>query len=298
MDSIKNVAVIGLGSLGAQIALQSAACGYDVAGFDTDEKIFQIQLDRCVAAFRERGKPSKIDVEKWPEAANKIRMCQSISEAVSEADLVIEAVSEKRDIKLAVWKEIDRGCPKHALLATNSSSMPVSKLEGAVSHPEHCLNLHFYLPVMGHNMVDIMGGTVTAAEVIAAGQVFVRSLNMLPLMVNKEILGFCFNRVWRAVKKEVLHMWANNVVDFRDLDRAWMTFAGTQWGPFALMDRVGLDVVYDIEMVYFNDSGDAGDRPPLALKEKIEAGDLGVKSGRGFYSYPDPEFLQAAFLEP
>jgi 3-hydroxybutyryl-CoA dehydrogenase len=132
---------------------------------------------------------------------------------------------------------------------------------------------------------------------------WIRSLGCTPLTVNKELLGFCFNRVWRAVKREVLYMWANGFVDYRDVDRAWMIFNGmkknpNRFGPFALMDRVGLDVIYDIEMVYYNDSGDPKDHPPKALKEKIVQGELGVKTGKGFYTYPDPEFMNADFLNP
>ena len=98
-------------------------------------------------------------------------------------------------------------------------------------------------------------------------------------------------------------MWANGFVDFRDVDRAWMIFNGMEkspdrFGPFALMDKVGLDVIYDIEMVYYNDSNDPKDHPPKGLKEKIERGELGVKSGKGFYSYPNPEYMNPDFLNP
>jgi 3-hydroxybutyryl-CoA dehydrogenase len=97
-------------------------------------------------------------------------------------------------------------------------------------------------------------------------------------------------------------MWANGFVDFRDVDRAWMIFngmpEGSRFGPFALMDKVGLDVIYDIEMVYYQDSGDPKDHPPEALKEKVKKNELGVKTGKGFYSYPSPEYLRADFLNP
>lgn len=141
-------------------------------------------------------------------------------------------------------------------------------------------------------------GSQTTPQVLQAGYNFIASLGMVPLKVNKELLGFCFNRVWRAVKKETLYMWANGFVDHRDVDRAWMIFNQTPWGPFALMDVVGLDVIYDIEMFYYNDSGDPRDHPPQALKDMVDAGKLGVKSGKGFYTYPDPEFARQDFLNP
>lgn len=161
-----------------------------------------------------------------------------------------------------------------------------------------CLNIHFYQALHGMNMVDIMGGSVTPPEVIERGVRWIRSIGCVPLRVNKEILGFCFNRVWRAIKKEVLYMWANGFVDFRDTDRAWMILTKMKEGPFAIMDMVGLDVVYAIEMVYYNESGDPRDKPPDALLEMIQRGDLGIKTGKGFYTYPDPEFQRQDFLAP
>jgi 3-hydroxybutyryl-CoA dehydrogenase len=147
-------------------------------------------------------------------------------------------------------------------------------------------------------MVDIMGGTKTDPAVFNKGVAWIISIGCIPLKVTKEILGFCFNRVWRAVKREVLYMWGNGFVDFRDSDRAWRVFTGMKEGPFALMDKVGLDVIYDIEMVYYNESKDPKDKPPDALLKMIKKGELGVKSGKGFYTYPNPEFLRADFMKP
>ena len=143
-----------------------------------------------------------------------------------------------------------------------------------------------------------MGGTKTLTEVLDRGEDWLRSLGMVPLKVKKEILGFCFNSVWRAIKKQSLYMWGNDFVDFRDIDRAWQIFTKMKVGVFGLMDTVGLDTVYNIEMVYYEASKDPKDKPPDALVEKIKRGELGVKSGKGFYTYPNPEFLQPDFLNP
>jgi len=126
---------------------------------------------------------------------------------------------------------------------------------------------------------------------------WIKSIGFVPLTVKKELLGFCFNRVWRAIKRETLYMWGNGFVNFMDVDRAWIIFTRMKEGPFALMDKVGLDVIWDIEMVYYNDSKDPKDRPPRALKDMIDCGELGVKSGKGFYTYPNPAFLQPDFFK-
>jgi 3-hydroxybutyryl-CoA dehydrogenase len=218
--------------------------------------------------------------------------------AVQDADLVIEAVPEDVQLKNEIFAQIGRMAPPRAILATNSSSIPVSKMEASSGRPERCLNIHFYFPLEGVNMVDIMGGTKTLPEVMDRAAAWISSLGCIPLPVKKEILGFCFNRVWRAIKREALYVWANGFVDFRDVDRAWMVFTKMKEGPFGLMDKVGLDVVYGIETVYYRDSNDPRDRPPDALLAMIKRDELGVKSGKGFYTYPDPEFLQPDFLKP
>ncbi len=295
---IANVALLGLGNLGAQIAAQAAACGYQVWGYDPDPEIFHKTLEGFMSIDQSKVRTTPIKVDLWPRAAKLVKICSSLAEACAQADLVIEVVPENLDIKLQVWAEMDQAAPGHAIFATNSSSMPVSKVEDATGRPEKVLNMHFYRPELGQNMADVMGGTQTSAEVMEAGRSFVASLDVIPLKVLKESLGFCFNRVWRAIKRETLHMWAQGIVDFRDVDRAYMIFNNTAWGPFGLMDAVGLDVVYDIEMVYYNESGDPRDHPPQALKDKVEAGELGAKSGQGFYSYPEPEYQDPDFLNP
>ena len=295
---IHSVAVLGMGTLGAQIALQSAAMGYDVRGYDPDRGAFGRMLENFDHLIGNDFSSGPVNLGKWKSAAGQVALSGSFREAVQDADLIIEVVPENLEIKKKIWAEMDAHCSDGAILATNSSSMPVSRLENVTKHPERCLNIHFYQLVLGQNMADVMGGTRTSPEVLEAGVRFVKSLNIIPLRVKKESLGFCFNRVWRAIKKEVLLMWAEGIVDFRDVDRAFMVFTKTPWGPFGLMDTVGLDVIWDIEMVYFHQSQKPEDRPPNALKELIEAGRLGMKTGRGFYSYPNPEFAKADFLNP
>ena len=295
---IKKVAVVGLGNLGAQIAVLAAANGYAVSGYDPDKEVFMRYIDEYSKIDQSKVRKTPIKVAEWPQEARKVKLCSSIAEAVGGADIVVEVVPENLEIKLKVWAEIDASVSDECILATNSSSMPVSKVESATRNPQNCLNIHLYRPEMGQNMADVMGGSQTTGEVLEAGRKFVKSLGLVALGVKKELLGFCFNRVWRAVKRETLYMWGNGFVDPRDVDRAWMIFTGNTFGPFALMDKVGLDVVWDIEMVYYNESQDPKDYPPQALKDMIEAGNLGVKSGKGFYTYPDPEYASEDFLEP
>lgn len=295
---LKNVCVIGTGTLGTQIALVSAAAGYNVRTFDTRENAIAENLADLKNTLESKNAKPKVPFNKWDELSAAIGQYSELSTAVKDADLVIEAVNEDLELKKKVFAQLGELTPPHTILSTNSSSLPVSRVEKSSGRPELCLNLHFSRPLEGLMHVDLMGGSRTLPEVMEAGDAFLRSLDCLPLRVNKEMLGFCFNRVWRAVKKEVLHMWADGAVDFRDVDRGWISFTGMKEGPFGFMDQIGLDVVYGIENVYFQHSGDPGDCPPQALKDKIEKNELGVKSQKGFYSYPDPEYLHPDFMNP
>jgi 3-hydroxybutyryl-CoA dehydrogenase len=293
---VEGVAVVGVGTLGTQIAMLAANAGYRIKTFDLRERALEETLER----FRQTSTmTSLIPLNRWRACRGKIQQLTDLDEAIRDVELVVEAIPEDLDLKRQTFQVLGQKAPPEAILATNSSSIPVSRLEESSGRPERCLNLHFYL---GTNMADVVGGTQTLPEVREKGIAWVRSLGCIPLTVKKELLGFCFNRVWRAVKREVLYMWANGFVDFRDVDRAWMIFNGMKeshrFGPFALMDKVGLDVIYDIEMVYYRDSEDPKDHPPEALKEKVDKNELGVKTGKGFYSYPDPEYLRPDFLNP
>jgi 3-hydroxybutyryl-CoA dehydrogenase len=294
----QRVTVVGTGTLGAQIALLASNAGYHVNVFDQQPGALDQMLQKLQADMKVKKVKPFIAYDRWDACRQQIQQFQELEAAVNEAELVIEAVPEKLELKQAVFRQLGEMAPPETILATNSSSIPISRLEQSSGRPERCLNLHFYMALQGMNMADVMGGTRTLPEVLEKGISWVRSLGCIPLTVKKELLGFCFNRVWRAVKREVLYMWANGFVDFRDVDRAWMKFTGREDlpGPFGLMDNVGLDVIYDIEMVYYRNSNDPKDHPPEALKQKIDRGELGVKSGRGFYTYPNPEYLQKDFL--
>jgi 3-hydroxyacyl-CoA dehydrogenase len=294
---IRKIAVVGTGTLGTQIAIQASFYGYEVSAYDPDEASFHRALKRIKVRIENSGRKPALSMEQIAEGAEKIRLCKGLEEALRDADLVIEAVPEDLGLKRDVFQKLDSLAPPEAILATNSSSIPISKIESATVRLEKCMNMHFYSLDLGRNIVDVMGGTGTSAEIMGAGEKWIRSIGCVPLKVKKESLGFCFNRVWRAIKRETLHMWADGIADFRDIDRGWMIWTGMSQGPFGFMDGVGLDVVYGIEMVYYNESGDPGDRPPEALKAMVDRNELGVKTGKGFYTYPKPEYKNPDFLK-
>ena len=288
--------MVGAGYLGTQIGVLCARRGYSVNMHDVSEDALrssEVAVDEYLRQWVEQGELSD-------EESNKVRVRISfkdnLEEAASNADIVIEAVVERLDIKREVFRTLDELCPPETLLATNSSSIRVSKVEGATMHPERVLNMHFYSYPWRSRVLEIMKGTHTSDEAVERAAEFSRSIGVTPLLVQKESTGFIFNRVWRAVKRECLRVVDEGVASFEDVDRAWMSLYGTSAGPFGLMDRVGLDVVSDIEMVYYEESGDPRDLPPRVLLDRIERGELGVKSGKGFYTYPNPSYMDPGWL--
>ncbi|MDP6443399.1 MAG: 3-hydroxyacyl-CoA dehydrogenase family protein [Pirellulaceae bacterium] len=295
-QTIEDVCVVGAGLMGSQIAVQSAAFGKRVRLHDVSDKslansrqaIADLAND-IVAAGVAGGQCSQ-------SILDRIHYTTSLDEAAAEAQLVIEAITEDVDAKRGLFHQLDDICPPSTVLATNSSSIRISRVESATRRADRVLNTHFVQPVWKHPFVELMRGSVTSDETMATVDAFMKSIGVLPVIVRKESTGFIFNRIWRAVKKEALRVVDQQIATVEDVDRTWMILWETSMGPFALMDNVGLDVVRDIEMVYFEQSGDPSDAPPQLLLDKISRGELGVKTGKGFYTYPNPSWQSPEFL--
>ena len=268
-EDIKVVSVIGVGYLGKQIAEKTALKEYTIRLYDTNSE--------DLANFTRKLKRRK-------KTPGEVTSHESVQEAVKDADLIIEAVPELLNLKQETFKIIDVAAKPDAIIATNSSSIPVSKLEDSVKRKDKVLNIHFY-NVTTMPMADIMRGTKSSDETFDKGKKWVESIDITPLIVKKECFGFVYNRLWRAIKKECLKIWAGGFADLEDVDKAWKIATGMGLGPFQLMDHVGLDVIYDIEMSYYKNSGLEDDKPPQALKDLVDNGNLGRKSGKGFYTY-------------
>ncbi len=268
-EDIKIISIIGVGYLGKQIAEKTVLKEYTIRLYDKnvgDLEIFSSNL---------KGKE---------ETLGKVTSHETIEDAVKDADLIIEAIPEILELKREIFKIIDKTAQPKAIIATNSSSIPVSKLEDDVERKDKLLNIHFY-DLFAMPMADIMRGTKTSDETFEKGKKWVESIEITPLIVKKECYGFVFNRVWRAIKKECLKIWAGGYADLEEVDKAWRIFQNMGTAPFEFMDKIGLDVIYDIEMSYFKNSGLEDDKPPQALKDIVDNGNLGQKSGKGFYTY-------------
>jgi len=288
---INRVGIVGAGTMGSRIAFQCTLFGKEVYLFDISPQVMEQAMETTKGWLTQRA-----DTEKAEAAFSLLHQCRTLGDCLVDAELVIEAVPENLELKRQVFAEIDRLAPAHALIGTNSSSLPSSRLADATSRPDKVFNINFNDPLNDELLVEVMGHADTAKETIAAAEDFVRSIKMVPITTKREIMGFAFNRIWRAIKKESLHVVAGGYADFEDIDRAWMLSFGVPRGPFGRMDEIGLDVIHHIEMQYYLDSGDERDKPPEFLDDFIAQGRLGVKSGKGFYTYPHPEYERPGWL--
>ncbi len=295
MKNIMKVGIIGAGTMGRRIAYGCIIRGKETRLYDLLPEATARALEAVRAMITERIGRGVLPKATLKRALPFLTISPTLKDCVTGVDLAIETVTENIEIKRKVFAAVDKFAPPGALIGSNTSSIPSSKLAGATERPEKVFDFNWSTP--DDLKVEVMGNPLTEPLTIEAVLRFLRDLGLIPIVVRKEILGYATNRVWRAVKKEVLSLLDKGHITPEDMDRAWMLDWGTDVGPCGLMDIIGLDVVRDIEMIYFQASGDHSDQPPKLLLDLIARGKLGVKSGEGFYKYPDPAYKRPGWLK-
>jgi 3-hydroxybutyryl-CoA dehydrogenase len=266
----------------------SAASGREVRLYDAAPGATQRALERLRTMLEPVIARGDLDWD-LDEVLDRITPRETLEEAVGEVDLVIEAIREHLETKQLVFARISAINPS-AILATNSSSIPSSQLAEYVADPGRLVNLHFFTEFWKTSAVELMGSGQTSDEVMTTMAEFGRSLGLFCAVVQGESKGFIINRVWRAVKREVLAVVDEGHATPEEVDRLWAFFWGIDQGPFGKMDQIGLDVIADIEDSYIAVSPDPTDVRSKTLHGLLAEGRLGEKSGGGFYEHPDPAY--------
>jgi 3-hydroxybutyryl-CoA dehydrogenase len=274
------IAIDGAGTLGRRIAAVYVAGGTDVRIFDMSAE----QRGAACAYVASHIDQTQQVLNVHPATVGRVHPASSLEDAVADAWMVVEAVPEKVELKTAVFGDLDRLTEPDVILATNSSSLPSSQIIGKVRHPERVLNTHYQKPPE-LNSVELMSCGKTDEGVIDGLTTVIPRYGLAAFRVRRESDGFIFNRIWASIKRECLMVIEEGVADPVDVDEMWRIFTRPGIPPFRLMDRVGLDVVLNIEEHYAHVRQGIPEGPRKLLHQYIDEGRLGMKSGSGFYDY-------------
>jgi 3-hydroxybutyryl-CoA dehydrogenase len=285
LDDIKRVVVVGAGQMGAQIAMQAALHGYDVVLNDLSMELLEraMELNRGHLARRvSKGQMSRSDVD---AAIARVRLEPDLEQAAAGADFVIEAIVERLEPKKECFARLDRICPTHAVLVTNSSTLMISQIAPTTKRPAQCANMHWFYPPLVMRLVEVVKGKDTSEETVELVAGLTRRIGREPVILRKELPGFLVNRILRAMVNEAYDLLEQGVASFADIDKAVELGLNHPMGPFRLGDLSGLDIGYHARLESYAITKDRKDVPPRALEIRVKRGDLGRKTGRGFYDY-------------
>lgn len=282
-----HIAVIGSGTMGRQIGMACAVAGFTATVQDISADAVDAARDDMDTWLDGRVTKGRLTAEDAASARSRITFTTSLEDAVGHADLVIEAATEKLDIKRSIFTRLDALAPDHAILATNSSTYGSSAVADATGRPDKVCNMHFFNPALVMKAVEIVRNPQTSDDTVAAVTAVVEALGKKPVLLAKETPGFVANRLLNAVRTEALKLYGSGVASVEDIDTAATAALGYPMGPFALMDLVGIDVTYDIRQASYEMTGDPAELPHPLLVEKYSSGDYGRKTGKGWYSYDD-----------
>jgi 3-hydroxybutyryl-CoA dehydrogenase len=294
---IEKVLIVGAGTMGLQIGVQCAASGFDVTVYDAYDESLTRAKARVARLAEQLAEHNRFEKQKVSEALKKLHFTSDPEKAGRDADLINESVPENPGLKAKVFGEFNRICPHETIFTTNTSTLVPSMIAADTGRPDRFMALHFYdLEVT--NVVDIMPHPGTSEKTLEAVRIFCRDINHFAIELKKEQPGYIFNTMLSEWMAAALTLVSKGVANVQDVDRAWMGIIKGRSGPFAIMDSIGLETVYTVTNYWAEKKDDPRGRKNAAfLKEYVDRGELGKKTGKGFYSYPDPEFLSTDFLE-
>jgi len=280
----KKLAVVGAGLMGAGIAQVSAQAGYEVILRDVTDAALTRGVDGIRASYDKFVAKGKMAADDAEAALARISTTTDL-EAAADADLVVEAVFEKIEVKQEIFSTLDAIVRDDTILASNTSAIPITKIAAATKRPERVVGTHFFSPVPLMQLCELVRGYKTSDETLARAREFAEEIGKTCIVVNRDVAGFVTTRLISALVVEAVKLYESGVASAEDIDVACKLGFGHAMGPLATTDMTGVDILLHATGNIYTESQDEKFAPPEIMRRMVDAGDLGRKSGKGFYTY-------------
>lgn len=280
----KKLAVIGAGLMGSGIAQVSAQAGWDVTLRDVTDEALTRGTDAIKASYDKFVSKGKLAAEDAEAALGRITTTMDL-DAAADADVVVEAVFEKIEVKREIFAALDKLVGDETVLASNTSAIPITKIAAATGRPERVVGTHFFSPVPMMALCELVRGHKTSDETLATARRFAESVGKTCVVVNRDVAGFVTTRLISALVVEAATLYESGVASAEDIDTACKLGFGHAMGPLATADLTGVDILLHATENIYTESQDGKFAPPELMRRMVDAGDLGRKSGQGFYSH-------------
>ncbi|MFI8960789.1 3-hydroxyacyl-CoA dehydrogenase family protein [Streptomyces sp. NPDC053493] len=280
----RKLAVIGAGLMGSGIAQVSAQAGWDVVLRDVTDAALTRGTDAVKTSYERFVAKGKMDAADAESALGRITATTDL-DAVADADVVVEAVFEKLEVKHEIFRSLDKIAKDGAVLASNTSAIPITKIAAVTGRPESVVGVHFFSPVPMMQLVELVRGYKTSDETLATAREFAESVGKTCIVVNRDVAGFVTTRLISALVVEAAKLYESGVATAEDIDIACKLGFGHAMGPLATADLTGVDILVNATSNIYTESQDEKFAPPELMRRMVDAGDIGRKSGQGFYTY-------------
>ena len=280
----RKLAVIGAGLMGSGIAQVSAQAGWDVVLRDVTDEALTRGTDGIKASYDKFVSKGKLAAEDAEAALARITTTTDL-DAAADADIVVEAVFEKLEVKHEIFRTLDKIVRPETVLASNTSAIPITKIAAATERPERVVGVHFFSPVPMMRLCELVRGYKTSDETLAAAREFAESVGKTCIVVNRDVAGFVTTRLISALVVEAAKLYESGVASAEDIDLACKLGFGHAMGPLATADLTGVDILLHATSNIYTESQDEKFAPPELMRRMVDAGDIGRKSGQGFYKH-------------
>ncbi len=293
---IERVLIIGAGTMGKQIAVPCLVHGCEVVLYDVNSSMLEKAVGSIDKMVRHQIVCGNISDEDAGEAMERLSVAETAEDAARDIDLISESVPEDPELKGRVFAEFNGLCDEHTIFTTNTSYLVPSMFADKTGRPDRLIALHFH-DTRFTTIVDVMPHPGTSPETVKRTTEFARKIGQTPIVLKKQNPGYVFNMMLSALFQAAHTLASNEVATVHDIDRAWMGVTHMYSGPFGIMDSIGIDTVHTIVDYWGKTLKDPQlQKNAVYLKDYVDRGDLGVKTGKGFYTYPNPEFREPGFI--